>query len=131
MRSSFCAAHDVNQHVAVFFAFDELLGQKRAQTALLGVQAHDVAYALTHNAHVERAAYVVGRAQLVSAQHRFIGIFAGNHDYRDVLDPACANHARKHIEAVHLRHDDVQQHQAYLVAVLLKQGNALDAVFRF
>ena len=82
MRAAFAvaqlhgAAHDVDEHTAFPFALVELLREHGGKAPLLGVQAHDVADALAHDARIEGAADVVGSAQLVGAQHRVVGILA-------------------------------------------------------
>ena len=54
--------------------------------------------------------------------------FGGHHDDRDVLYPAVLVHYLQHIEAVHLGHDVVEQHERDTRALLLQRRHGLLAV---
>ena len=124
------SAHDVDEHAAFALTLVELLREHGGEAPLLGVEAHDVADALAHDALVEGAADVVGSAQLVGAQHRVVGILAGDHDDGDVVDPAVARHAGEHVEAIGAGHDDVEQHDGDAASVLFQARDPRFAAIR-
>ena len=49
-------------------------------------------------------------------------------DDGDVLDPVVLGHDLQNAEAVHLRHDDVQENQGNFTPPLLEQAHALQSV---
>ena len=119
------AGHDVDEHATVLDALVVLLGQQARQAALFGVQADGVAYAAAHDTGVKRAVDIVRGAQLVRAQNHIIGIFARNHDDRQIVDTRSARQIGQHLKAAYARHDNVQHHERQLIAI------AVDHVERY
>ena len=119
------AGHDVDEHATVLDALVVLLGQQVRQAALFGVQADGVAYAAAHDTGVKRAVDIVRGAQLVRAQNRIIGIFARNHDDRQIIDTRSARQIGQHLKAAYARHHNVQHHERQLIAI------AVDHVERY
>ena len=111
------AGHDVDEHATVLDALVVLLGQQARQAALFGVQADGVAYAAAHDTGVKRAVDIVRGAQLVRAQNHIIGIFARNHDDRQIVDTRSARQIGQHLKAAYARHHNVQQHERQLIAI--------------
>ncbi len=122
------AAHDIHEHIVALRALVVLLGQKGRKTPLAGIQSHNVAHTLANHTNIEGTPYVVGSSQLIGAQHRLVGIFAGNHDDGNAFDPAASNHTGKHFEAVHIGHDDIKQHEGNLFSVLFEGRNSFLAI---
>ena len=111
------ASHDVDEHATVLDALVVLLGQQARQAALFGVQADGVVYAAAHDTGVKRAVDIVRGAQLVRAQNHIIGIFARNHDDRQIVDTRSARQIGQYLKAARARHDNVQQHERQLIAI--------------
>ena len=121
---------DVHHEVVGLLALVHLVGHHAHERALLLVQHERVHDAAADDVHVVGAVDEVGHAQLVGAfDIGGVGL-GGHHDDRDVLDPAIFVHDLQHVEAVHLRHDIVEQHERYARALFLQRRHGLLAVLR-
>ena len=126
--------HDVAEYVdhqaaAVLFLID-LLGHHGGQLLLLGVEQDGVHHPVPDDERVEGPGDEIGDAQLEGPLDVAGPPLRRDHNHRDVLDPVIFIHHVQHAEAVHLRHDDIQQHKGDLRTMLLQHGHALQAVFR-
>ena len=70
-----------------------------------------------HDTGVKRAIDIVRGAQLVRAQNHIVGIFARDHDDRQIVNNRSARQIGQHLKAAHVRHDNVQQHERQLIAI--------------
>ena len=124
-------AEDADHHLVVLLPVIELLGHQRTETALTGVEPGDIGDAAVDDAGIEGAADVVRGTQLVGAADGLGGILAGDHHDGDLLEPALGGHPGEDIEAVHVRHHDVQQHDGNIRAPGVQKLEALGAVGGF
>ena len=124
-------AEDADHHLVVLLPVIELLGHQRTETALTGVEPGDIGDAAVDDAGIEGAADVVRSTQLVGAADGLGGILAGDHHDGDVLEPALGGHPGEDIEAVHVGHHDVQQHDGNIRAPGVQKLEALGAVGGF
>ena len=121
-------AEDADHGAVRLFPLIHLLFHKLHELPLPCVEHERIAHAPLRDGSVERAADEVRRAQIVGALDMGHITFGGDHDDRELLQPAAALHQLQHAEAVQLRHMDVQQQQID-VRVLLQQLDGLHAVF--
>ena len=121
-------AQNRDHHLGVLLFLAGLARHQRDEPPLLGVELDGVKDAPVDDARVKGAADIVRDAHLVGVTHDRVGVLAGNHDDRDILNPVVAVHGSQHFKAVHHRHDDVQQNQRNAGAVLLQHGQAFRAV---
>ena len=77
--------------------------------ALLGIELDGVEHALVYNLRVEGTSDIVSNSEFVGLLNELGGIFTGNHDNRNILNPLLFIHNGKNFKAVHLRHIDVEQ----------------------
>ena len=124
-------AEDADHDLVVLLPVIELLGHQRTETALTGVEPGDIGDAAVDDAGIEGAADVVRSTQLVGAADGLGGILAGDHHDGDVLEPALGGHPGEDIEAVHVGHHDVQQHDGNIRAPGVQKLEALGAVGGF
>ena len=123
-------AEDVDHKGALPLPLVDLVGHHAHQLFLLGVQQGGVDHPPVDDQGVERPGDKIGDAQVVSPLDMGGGGFGGNHDDGNILNGVIPVHDGEHLEAVHLRHDDVQQDQVDLRAVLLDGADGFQAVFR-
>ena len=124
-------AEDVDHQGILALFLVDLVGHHAHQLFLLGVEQGGVDHPAVDQQGVEGTGDKVRHPQLVGpldVRGRGLG---GDHDDRNVLDPVVPVHDGEHLEAVHLRHDDVQQEQVDLHMVLLDGADGLQAVFGF
>ena len=124
-------AEDADHDLVVLLPVIELLGHQRTETALTGVEPGDIGDAAVDDAGIEGAADVVRSTQLVGAADGLGGILAGDHHDGDVLEPALGGHPGEDVEAVHVGHHDVQQHDGNIRAPGVQKLEALRAVGGF
>ena len=77
---------------------------------------------------IERLREVILRARLDAADHALVVVDRGDHDHGDVAQRGIALHLTEHLEPVHARHDDVEQHEIDVAGA--QRGQRLDAVLR-
>ena len=118
-------AENLNHQVAVAFLLIDLLLYQIHQLFLLGIQQDGVHHPVVDDQRVKGAADKVGDAQLVGPLDLGGAGFGGNHDNGYVLNPLPLVHDHQHLEAVHFRHDNIQQNQRELVRALLENGDCL------
>ena len=107
------------------------VGHHLSQMSLLCVQLNGVGHATVDDLRIKGAIDVVARTQVVGPAKGGEGVVAGNHNHRDVLDGTAGIHGLQHPEAIHHRHDDVEQHQSNVCGFCLEFLHALFAVLRF
>ena len=123
-------AEDINHEGALPLLLDDLLGNKPLELFLLGVEQYGIDHPAVDHPLVEGAVDKVGASQVVGPLHMGGGCLGGNHDDRNILDPAVFLHSAEYIKAVHMGHHDVQQDQVDLRAVFLQDGQGPYAVLR-
>ena len=123
-------AQDIDHHMIVFLFFIDLIGDDRDQPALLGVELDGVEHAPVNDLCVKGAVDVVDDTEIERLPDDVLGIRAGDHDDRNILDHILLRHRLEHREAVHGRHDDVQQDRADIGLVLPQHLHADRTVFR-
>ena len=124
-------AQHTHQHIGVVFAGADLVRHHLHQPPLLGVQLDGVGHAAVDDASIEGAGDVIAGPQLIGAPDRGVGVVAGDHDDRDVLDGVVDVHSLEHLETIHDRHVDVQQHQCDVPGLRLHFFQAFLSVFCF
>ena len=122
-------AEDIDHQVADLFFFVNLLGGKPHQPLLLGGQYQRVDHAAAHDHAVERAADIVGNAEVIRALDVLDAVLRRDHHHRNILDLAVVVHRGQHVKAVHLRHDHIQQDKVD-IGVRPQQLDRACAVFR-
>ena len=120
-------AEDADHDIAVPLVAVDLVGDHAHQPLLVGVEPERVLDAALDDVRVERTADVVGNAETVAALNGLAVVGGGDHDDRNLVDPAELVHVLEHGKAVHLRHIDVEQHQID-VHILLEHPERLRAV---
>ena len=123
-------AENVDHQVALAFLLIDLVRDHAHQLLLLGVEQDGVHHAAVDDQRVKGAGDEVRDTQLIGPLDVAGAALGGDHDDGDIVDPVVLVHGVQHAEAVHLRHDDVQQYQGELRSHLLKEGDALQTVFR-
>ena len=124
-------AQHAHQHVGVALAGMDFIGRHLRQMPLLGVQLDGVGHATANNLRIKGAIDVIARTQVVGPAKGGEGVVAGNHNHRDVFDGTAGIHSFQHFEAIHHRHDDVEQHESYVSGFCLEFFHAFLSVFRF
>ena len=124
-------AQHIDQHGGVVLLLAGLGRHHPYQTPLLGVEPDGIESPAVDRPGVEGAVDVVGDAPLEGPADDVLGVVAGDHDDRDVLDGVVTVHGRQHIEAVQYRHIDVQQHQCDVARVVAQLLETLFAVGGF
>ena len=122
-------AEDIDHQVADLFFFVNLLGGKPHQPLLLGGQYQRVDHAAAHDHAVERAADIVGNAEVVRTLDVLDAVLRRDHHHRDILDLAVVVHRGQYVKAVHLRHDHIQQDKVD-IGVRPQQLDRACSVFR-
>lgn len=122
-------AEDIDHQVADLFFFVNLLGGQPHQPLLLGSQYQRVDHAAAHDHAVERAADIVGNAEVVRALDVLDAVLRRDHHHRDILDLAVVVHRDQYVKAVHLRHDHIQQDKVD-IGVRPQQLDRACSVFR-
>ena len=102
---------DTHHQGVVLLFFCDLVRHETHEALLIHVQIQRILHAPTHDVDIERPRDVVGDAERIGVLHRLHGLLRGDHDDRNLLDPVVAVHLLEHLEAVHLRHVDVEQNQ--------------------
>ena len=102
---------DAHHEGVVLLFLRDLVGYETHQALLIDVEIQRILYAPTHDVDIERTRDVVGDAERIGVLHRLHRLLRGDHDHRDLLNPVVAVHLLEHLEAVHLRHIDVEQYQ--------------------
>ena len=120
-------AENADHDIAVPLVAVDLVGDHAHQPLLVGVEPERVLDAALDDVRVERTADVVGNAETVAALNGLAVVGGGDHDDRNLVDPAELVHVLEHGKAVHLRHIDVEQHQID-VHILLEHPERLRAV---
>ena len=123
-------AEDGDHQVIDLFLLVYLLVHHHRQAALLGVEHDGVHHTAAHHHHIKGAADVIGNAQVVGPLDKVPGALRRDHDDRHAVDPVIFIHGGQHAEAVHVWHDDIQQHQGYLLLHLLEDAHRLESVLR-
>ena len=124
-------AQDTHQRIRIIFTSADLVRHHLYQPPLLGVQLDGVGHAAVHDTRIEGAVDVIAGSQLIGAPDRGVGVVAGDHDDRGILDGVVGVHGLEHLEAVHHGHVDVQQHQCNISGFRLHFFQAFPSVFRF
>ena len=122
-------AEDIDHQVADLLFFVNLLGGKPHQPLLFGSQYQRVDHAAAHDHAVERAADIVGNAEVVRALDVLDAVLRRDHHHRDILDLAVVVHRGQYVKAVHLRHDHIQQDKVD-IGVRPQQLDCACSVFR-
>ena len=122
-------AENVDQQAAALLVFVNLVRHHAHQALLLGVEQNGVDHPAVNNQRVEGPGDEVRDAQLIGPLDVAGAGFGGDHDDGNVVNPMILGHDLQNAEAVHLRHDNIQQDQGNLSLLLLKQAHALKAVF--
>ena len=120
-------AEDADHDIIIPLIAVDLVGDHAHQPLLVGVERERVLDAALNDERVEGTADVVGNAETVAAPDGLAVVVGGDHDDRDLVDPAELVHALEHGKAVHLRHIDVEQHQVD-VQILPEHPERLRAV---
>ena len=120
-------AEDADHDIIVPLVAVDLVGDHAHQPLLVGVERERVLDAALNDERVEGTADVVGNAETVAAPDGLAVVVGGDHDDRDLVDPAELVHVLEHGKAVHLRHIDVEQHQVD-VQILPEHPERLRAV---
>ena len=123
-------AEDADHDIVVPLVAVDLVGDHAHQPLLVGVERERVLDAALDDERVEGTADVVGNAETVAALDGLVVVGGGDHDDRDLVDPAELVHVLEHGKAVHLRHIDVEQHQVD-VHILPEHAQRLRAVLCF
>ena len=121
-------AEDVHHQVVGLLLLEDLVDDHALELLLLGVQRDGVLHAMPDDAAVERAADVLGGAQVVGVVHVGRRGFRRDDDDGQRVDEAALAQGGQHLEPVHHRHDDVQQHERDVVAFAVEDVERLDAV---
>ena len=124
-------AQYTHQHIRVIFTGADLLRDHLHQPPLLGVQLDGVGHTAVHDTSIEGAIDIITCAQLIGTPDRRIGVLAGDHNDRDILDGVVGIHGFQHFKAVHNGHIDVQQHQCNVSGFCLQFFHAFPSVFDF
>ena len=119
------------QHIRIIFTGADLLRDHLHQPPLLGVQLDGVGHTAVHDMSIEGAIDIITCAQLIGTPDRRIGVLAGDHNDRDILDGVVGIHGFQHFKAVHNGHIDVQQHQCNVFGFCLQFFHAFPSVFCF
>ena len=117
--------------MSIIIFFKDLLGHHGGQPLLLGVEQNGVHHPVADDQPVKGPADEVGDPQLKGPLDMAGPPLRRNHDDGNVLNPVVLVHHVQHAEAVHFGHNNIQQHQGDLLAVLLKHGHGFLAVLRF
>ena len=94
------------------------------------VQRQNILDSVQDDLRAEGLGEIVHGSQLVGMEHGSVGSIAGNDDHRQVLQELLLAQTFQHIEAVHHRHLDVQQHEPVDPLPGLDHLNGLGTVFR-
>ena len=124
-------AQHAHQHVRVALTGMNFVGHHLSQMSLLCVQLDGVGHATANNLRIKGAIDVIARTQVVGLAKRGEGVIAGNHNHRDVFDGMAGIHSFQHLEAIHHRHDDVEQHQSNVCGSRPQLLHAFLSVLRF
>ena len=137
MSAAFAVAefHDMAQHthqrIRIIFTGADLVRDHLHQPPLLGIQLDGIGHAAVHDTSIKGAVDIITRAQFIGAPDRRVGVLAGDHDDRGILDGVVGVHRLEHLETVHDRHIDVQQHQRDVPGLRLHFFQAFLSVFCF
>lgn len=121
-------AEDIDHQLGVFLLPVEAVCQHAHELLLFCVQQHRVHDAATDDIRHERAAHIVHRAELEGLVDIGAARLGRDHDDRNVVDPVILVHRGQHLEAVHLRHHDVQQQHLDLAMMAPAGGDRLLSV---
>ena len=77
---------------------------------------------------IERLREVILGARFDAADHTVVVVDRGDHDHGDVSQRGIVLHLTEHLEPVHARHDDVEQHEVDVTGA--QRGQRLDSVLR-
>ena len=124
-------AQNAHQHGGVLLPLTDLLRQQSDQPPLFCVQFNGIEHPAVDHAGVERAGDVIRNAHFVGTADGGFAVLAGDHDNGQVLNGVVAVHEVQHLEAVHLGHHEIQQHQGDIPHVLMQLFKALLAVGSF
>ena len=126
--------HDVAQNIAhhavVALFFVDLPADHIHQPALAGIQHDGVVHTAAHDALVKGAGHIVRNAHLVGMANGIVGALARDHDHGRFLQHIAVFHGLQHGKPVHAGHHDVQQHQRYLLGVVVQNFQRLHAAAR-
>ena len=124
-------AQDTHQRIGVVFTGTDLIRHHLHQPPLLGVQLDGVGHAAVHDTRIEGAVDIIAGSQLIGTPDRGVGVVAGDHNDRGILDGVVGIHGFQHFKAVHHGHIDIQQHQRNVPGLRLQCFQAFPSVFRF
>jgi len=124
-------AQNTHQHIRIVFTGADLVRDHLHQPPLLGIQLDGVGHAAVHDTSIKGAVDIITRAQFIGAPDRRIRVLAGDHNDRGILDGVVGVHSLEHLETVHDRHIDVQQHQRDVPGLRPQFFHAFPSVFCF
>ena len=124
-------AQDIDHHRALLFIFIDLLGYQGSQLFLFGVQQHRVHETAVDDGHVKGTIDEIRDTQRIGPFHLGGSALGGDHDDRDILDPALLVHDLQDTKTVHIWHHDIQQDCGDLVFMLLEDRYGLHTVLCF
>ena len=137
MRAAFLVAefHDmaenINHNMTGLLFFFVLLLQKRHQRLLLGVKQHGIQHAALHNARIKRTVDIICRTHLVSLTDGADAFITGDNNNRHLINQMRVIHLLQHLEAVHHRHHDIEQHERDIFFLLAHDVHSFQTVFCF
>ena len=94
------------------------------------VERQNILDSVQDDLRAEGLGEIVHGSQLVGMEHGSVGRVAGNDDHRQVLQELLLAQVFQHVEAIHHRHLDVQQHEPVDPLPGLDHLNGLGTVFR-
>ena len=122
-------AENAHHEIAGLFFFVDLVRDQLYKLFLLGAQPQGIRPP-PNRLRLKRTPDIVRCSQLVSPFHADRAVFRPNHDNRHLFAPAVLFHGRQHLEAVHFRCHDVQQHQIDTCLHILQGSHRLQSVLR-
>ena len=121
---SVSVAHDLTQNtdhdLVVLLLFINLIRHKRDQSSLFGIKFNCIKYPAVHDLRIKRAVDIIHNSHLIRFPYKCLRVLAGDHDHRNVVDPVLCSHGGQHFEAIHHRHDNVQQYKGNIPLILLQ-----------
>ena len=136
MRAAFLVAefHDmtenINHNMTGLFFFFVLLLQKRHQRLLFCVKQHGIQHTALDNTRIKRTIDIVCRAHLVGLTDGADAFIAGNNDNRHLINQVRVVHLLQHLEAVHHRHHNVEQHERDILFLRTHDVHSFQTVLR-
>ncbi|CDC62806.1 unknown [Clostridium sp. CAG:448] len=117
-------AEHIDNDAVDFVLFNHAPVDQRDQPALFCVKPDGVVHTAGDYTAVKGAVDIVGNAHVISTPDRGGGcVFRNGHD-RDVIDQMIVIHVYQRVKAAFSGHDNIQEHQGNIGAVLLQRRNA-------